>query len=163
MDQVPSILTDVLERDERLIWWDRPKRGLVLRAADAYLIPFSVVWSSMALFAAFAGFAKGKLFPDMLITSIFGVAGIHLLFGRFLQDAWRRGRLVYGLTSKRVLIVAPSRLTSIDLEQLGEMQLQGKRSGTGSIVFGRDRGVLAKFRHGHLDRSPGCADFREDQ
>ena len=33
MDQAPSILTDVVERDERLIWWDRPKRGLVLRAA----------------------------------------------------------------------------------------------------------------------------------
>jgi hypothetical protein len=43
----PDFLTSALEREERLVWWDRPQRGLVLRSGDVFLILFSLVWISI--------------------------------------------------------------------------------------------------------------------
>ena len=142
MDAAPSVLRNAIDRDERLIWWDRPKRGLTLRAADAFVIPFSIVWASGAATGVYATLTKGAQFPEVLFAGFFAVAGIYILIGRFFQDAWRRGRLVYGLTSKRILIVAPSRQTSLDLASIAEMQLQQQSNGTGSIVFGPDAGLF---------------------
>jgi hypothetical protein len=92
-------------------------------------------------------------------TVFFAAAGIYVLIGRFFQDAWRRGRLVYGLTSKRILIVAPSRQTSLDLAGIGEMQLQQKSNGTGSIVFGPDIGMFSPRGTGTLTGAPAVPTF----
>jgi hypothetical protein len=92
----PDMLTAALESNERLIWWDRPGRGLVLRSADAFLIPFSLVWVSIPSIGVFSTFRSAAPSPISLVPFLFVAAGLYLLVGRFFYDAWRRARTVYG-------------------------------------------------------------------
>ena len=44
----PQILKGEFGPGERLVWWDRPRQGIILRKADLYLIPFSLLWGGVA-------------------------------------------------------------------------------------------------------------------
>src|SRR5215813_5112214 len=121
MDAPPSMLVRALERDEKLIWWDRPQRGIVLRSIDMFIIPFSIVWAS---------------FPESLGAVLFLGVGAYVVAGRFIHDAWRRDRTLYALTNHRILIIQASNCRSLELAGIGEISLQSKGNGKGSIVFG---------------------------
>jgi hypothetical protein len=136
MDFPPALLNAALERGEKLIWWDLPQRGIVFRAIDAFLIPFSIFWISVPGSGAIAMLRGAELSPQAFMLVPFLVIGAYLLVGRFLYDAWRRGRTVYGLTDRRVLILRPSKQISLVLDRIGEMSLQERTNGRGSIVFG---------------------------
>jgi hypothetical protein len=137
MDAPPALLTSALESGERLTWWDRPQRGIVFRGSDGFLIPFSIVWASGASYGAVAMLNKATFSPpEVLMSLLFLALAIYIVIGRFLHDVWRRGRIVYGLTDRRVLIVRPSKLVSLSLEGITELNLEERGSGRGSIGFG---------------------------
>lgn len=54
-----SALTPYLHPGERLLWAGRPKRGLLLRGEDAFLIPFSLIWSLPMFPGAFSALVSG--------------------------------------------------------------------------------------------------------
>jgi hypothetical protein len=137
--QPPNILKSRLGPGERLIWWDQPRRGIVLRMIDFYLIPFSLVFFSFAIF--YTGMML--TFPNAPSSArLMGIGlvafGIYALIGRFFHDAWRRGRLAYGLTDDRVLIATPDRCRSLAIDNLGEINMEEFGNGEGSIAFGRE-------------------------
>ena len=135
----PKTLQDRLEPGERLIWWDRPKRGFLLRRTDFFLVPFSVLWCAFAIFWEYLVTKDGKAPTFFMLWGIpFVLVGIYFVFGRFLYDAWRRSRLVYGLTQERVLLATPKSCRSLMLDGIGEMNLEEFRRGEGSIAFGRE-------------------------
>lgn len=132
----PKELARRLDTRERLIWWGRPKQGLMLRKADRTLIPFSILWAGFALFWEYKAWNTSWFFRLWGIP--FVLIGIYMLVGRFFMDAWQRFRTVYGLTASRVLIVGPSTTYSIELENLGETALEEFGDGTGTIILGRE-------------------------
>lgn len=126
-------LTDLLGPGEHLIWWDRPPGGILFRNADMFLIPFSLLWAGFAGVTTFNG--RGPLFAQLL-GILFGAAGMYFVFGRFIHDAWRRQRTVYGLTNERAIIARPSQVKSISLGTLSEIDVMEHGGGTGTILFG---------------------------
>jgi hypothetical protein len=137
MDVPPALLTSALEKGEKLIWWDQPQGGIVFRAIDGFLIPFSIVWVSIPAAGAITTLrGASAVSPQSFMVVPFLAIGAYILVGRFLYDAWRRGRTVYGLTDQRALILRPSKQISITLDHISEMSLQERGSGRGSIVFG---------------------------
>jgi hypothetical protein len=157
----PAELTNVLESNERLIWWDRPHRGIVFRPADAFLIPFSLVWVSMPGVGVISMLRGGATSPTpfSLVPVLFVAIGLYLLIGRFFYDAWRRARTVYGLTNSRVLIVQPWKYKSLDLAGISEINLQLRRSGRGSIVFGPEYGVFDRRGNSGWGGAPAVPTF----
>ncbi|WP_428247508.1 hypothetical protein [Ferrovibrio sp.] len=133
--RVPSALSATLDAGEKLLWWGIPKQGFVLRRSDATLIPFSLFFLVFAIFWEWKALqAVDPVFPFFGIPFI--LAGLYITVGRFVHDAMRRRRTVYGVTDKRVLIVDARGMKSIELSGLNEIHLQKTASHVGTIVFG---------------------------
>src|SRR5580704_18792345 len=46
----PPMIEEQLGPQEQLLWAGRPPAGLLLRPAEAFLIPFSLLWCGFAIF-----------------------------------------------------------------------------------------------------------------
>jgi len=129
-----------LESGESLIWADRPRQGLVLRGGDAFLIPFSLVWFSFAVFWEFTVLSSGAPVFMSLWGVPFVLIGLYFVTGRFLVDARVRANTYYGLTSRRAIILSGllrRTVTSISLRTLNEISVTERADRSGSIVLGR--------------------------
>lgn len=124
---------------ERILWTGAPARGLLFSGRDALMIPFSLVWCGFAVFWTYTAARQGApLFFDVW-GAMFVCIGLFLVFGRFALDAWLRRRMSYAVTNRRILIQrgAPfSKFTSIDIERLPDVQMEGERAGRGNLRFG---------------------------
>lgn len=141
---IPQPLANAIERDEKLLWWDRPPEGLIFRQSDVFAIPFSAMWAGFTVFWEYQMVSNGAPSFFGLCGIPFILAGIYILIGRFFHDAWRRRGTVYGVTSQRAIIVACGETKSLELANLGEILLREADDGTGTISFGQEPSVLLR-------------------
>jgi hypothetical protein len=135
---------------ERILWTGRPKQGFALRPMDAFLIPFSLVWTGFVIAAFVPTTDSGTAgFPNVILI-VFLVIGIYFTVGRFIQDAAMRRRTSYGLTDQRALFRRGTKLTSLDLRHLPKLELSERRDGTGTIAF-QDGGFATYNRYSGLN------------
>jgi hypothetical protein len=135
----PPFLADRLEAGERLLWWDQPKQGIMLRSGEGLLILFLLLWTActcipLYLLAHYTGLLDDGIFAKFAIAAV--VLNIAYLIWPFLSDAWRRKRLFYGLTDKRIVFATADNFRSVRLESLGEITLKESKQGEGSVTFG---------------------------
>ena len=124
---------------EGLVWTGRPKIGVVFHMADIFLIPFSMVWGGFACFWEFL-----VLFSDApKWMALFGLPfvfiGLYLMFGRFIWDAKRRAKTVYGISPQRLFVLrggAQKTISIFKIKSLPQVKLRMARDGRGSIRFG---------------------------
>src|SRR5262245_43215078 len=150
-----QLLQSQLAPDERLIWFGQPRRGFVLRAIDVFVIPFSLMWGGIAIFAQVSVLTSDTTILSILFVLPFFVVGLYLLFRRFILDAKRRGATCYGITNERIIIISTlfsRNIRSVDLRTLDVISLNEKSDGSGTITFG-----LASRRYYGYDgtRFPG--------
>jgi len=151
-------LTEVLIRNElypgeRLVWAGRPKQGILFRESDVFMIPFSLLWGGFAIF----GVIVVMYDPSLLCKGsdplpVFGIpfilAGLYMIFGRFIVDSKSREKTYYVLTDQRVLILYRlfgKRVKSLNLRTLSDISLTEKADGTGSILFGQESPWTSQF------------------
>ncbi|AKT37902.1 hypothetical protein [Chondromyces crocatus] len=131
-----------LDPGEQLLWAGKPRQGLRLSSADAYLLPFGLVCSAFALiWEAMLVLFHGPLWFHVVgVTS--GLLAFHLVVGRYLVDALRRARTLYALTDRRALILesAGAQVTSIELGTPMPIALREELWARGTISFGVEEG-----------------------
>jgi hypothetical protein len=135
----PQEITAALSRGERVLWVGEPRRGLVLRSADLFQIPFSLFWAGFAVFWESSVVTTNAPFFFKLWGIPFVLIGIYLVIGRFFVDAKQREGTVYALTNERVLIASglfSRQLKSLDLRTLPEVSVSLNADGRGTIAFG---------------------------
>ena len=132
-----------LERElgagETLLWSGQPKQGLLLRPSDAVFIPFSLLWGGFALFWESGVLSGGAPFFFVLWGIPFVLVGVYIVVGRFFVDAYIRSKTSYGVTNERVLIIAglfSRTVKTLPLQTLGELSLEQRADGSGTITFG---------------------------
>ena len=163
-----------LAADEKILWTGRPLGGLRLQAADATLIPFSLMWGGFAIFWEY-----GVLFgldpsgspsssPAPIFMRLWGipfvVVGLYLIVGRFFGDAFQRARTIYAVTDQRILILTQAfgkRLRSLPLRTLPEMTLAEKSDGSGTIIFGASTFGAGAFGTNRRGERPPAFEFVE--
>lgn len=121
------------------MWSGRPRAGLVLRPVDAFMIPFSLLWGGFAIFWEYSVLTSGAPFFFRLWGIPFVLAGLHMIFGRFLVDMRQRERTIYGVTTERIVIVSglfTRQVKSLNLRTLSDVSLSERPDGSGTITFG---------------------------
>jgi hypothetical protein len=147
-----------LQPDELLLWTGRPGQGLLFRSYDVFMIPFSLLWGGFAFFWEFSVLyhlhlakTQGSSIPQYidLLFPLFGIpfciVGLYLIFGRFLQDIYRRRKTGYAITNKRAIIVTGffgHTVQSYYLDKLDNIRLKVRQDGSGTIRLAEPRSVL---------------------
>ena len=158
-----QVIGNELDPGERLLWSGQPRRGIVFRGTDVFMIPFSLLWGGFAIFWEAAVLwgghhGQGKVpFFFALWGVPFILIGLYLIFGRFLVDAAQRENTYYGLTDRRAIIVfglfgsqprglailiymlagvAWRRTKAIDLRTLTDIEMTESSDGSGTINLG---------------------------
>jgi len=140
-----------LQPNERILWTGKPRQGIILRTADALLIPFSLLWAGFAFFWETAVVVGGAPFFFELWGIPFVLVGCYVLFGRFIADARSCSRTDYAVTTDRVLIhsgLFHSTLRSVNLKTLSDMTLDTKNDGRGTITFGQTNPLSGWYGNG---------------
>jgi hypothetical protein len=136
-----AIIRAELGPPEELLWAGTARPGILLRAADWFVIPIGLVWCGMVGFGLVTTIAQGgpETWFGAVVLSAFMVFGLYCLFGRLLVDAWGRSRTCYGVSTERVIIVSGlSRrvVRSLNLDTLTDVILSERPSGSGCIILG---------------------------
>ena len=133
-------ISRVLDSDESLLWSGAPRQGLLLRAGDIFMIPFTLLWGGFAIFWEATVLQSNAPVFFALFGIPFVLIGLYMIVGRFFVDARIRAKTFYGLTSRRAIIVSGlfSRTTnSLPLRTLTDVSLQERQDRSGTIMFGR--------------------------
>ena len=144
--QISTVFRPHLLPDERVVWTGRPVRGLLLTENDWLLIPLSVLWAAVALYAMGGVFFSGATLISLLIGAAFGLATLFVVAGRFAVDAWIRSRTVYALSTRRALEIRAALIPKLLTAPLGgAVDLREGRGGRGTLTFQRppDLGAFA--------------------
>lgn len=145
-----SELRQHLDPYENLLWTGQPKKGIIFRSADIFLIPFSLLWCGFAIFWMVMVSQTDTLFA--LFGIPFVVIGLFFVFGRFIVDAQQRANTLYGLTEKRVIIksgIFSKKIKSIDIQSLTNLEVEESADGSG-VIF-----LAPKNQHTQLGNSMG--------
>jgi hypothetical protein len=136
---------------ESVLWTGRPNFGVIFHSDDWYLIPFSLLWGGFSIFweSGVLGYwghgSKGTPSIFMALWGIpFVVFGQYMIWGRFLHDAWRKRRIYYAVTNRRVLILQEGwkrKTSSTYLEVIPTIEREGEVRGT--MWFGPKYPVIA--------------------
>jgi hypothetical protein len=125
-----------LRADEQLLWHGVPDQRVWFTPADAFLVPFSIIWCAFAIFWEAGVVASGgpAFFEAWGIP--FVAVGVYFVAGRFAYKRYRKGRTIYGITSQRALI-ADSRSFADTPLQYQPVTVRRARDGRhASILFG---------------------------
>ncbi len=138
-----------LSASERLLWSGRPAQGLRLRANDALMIPFSLLWCGFAIFWEYSALQIPDNNPTAFIFPIWGIPfvciGLYLVVGRFFWESYVRGHTYYALTGQRALIVTDvwgNKVKSLPLSSMAEVTLSQRADGSGTITLGNVPGYM---------------------
>jgi|SRR5579871_5429560 len=136
---------------ETILWAGRPNTRIIFHCSDAQLIPFSLIWGSLGVFAevapilALSGHLSSRILlsppaPVMAILGIpFFVIGNYLIWGRFLQAARKKKRAYYAVTNQRVLALinlSKRQLASHTIRTLPAVIKEKRSDGFGTVRFG---------------------------
>ena len=137
-----------LDRGERLLWSGAPRQGIRIRPADAFLIPFSLLWGGFALFWNTSVWKAGAPLFFRLWGLPFLLMGAYITVGRFWVDAYRRARTAYGVTDQRILIssgIFSPTIESLSVHTLTGVTLTQRPDGSGTISFGPTHFAAAMY------------------
>jgi hypothetical protein len=128
-----------LGRSEKMLWSGVPRQGLLFRVGDAFLIPFSLLWTGFSVFWEHAAIANHAQ-PFFILWGVpFLLVGAYLIIGRFFLDMYQRARTYYAVTDERIIIVTglvSREVKSLSLRTLAEITLREKADGIGTVTFG---------------------------
>jgi len=142
-----SVIRQEIDLSEQILWAGRPLPGIVFRAYDLFMVPFSALWFGFVMFAAIEVFnSTTPMNPGDFILVFMLAFGAYFFAGRFVADAWMRALTYYGVTSESIVIVTRffgRGARTLSLRTLPEISISEGKGGHGTITFGPTLGLFA--------------------
>jgi hypothetical protein len=140
-----------LMKGERLLWSGRPDPKRLFARSDAFVIPFSLLWGSFAIFWEISVIREGWSFG--VIWGIpFVAIGLYMIAGRFFVKARRRRRTHYAVTDKRVLVIDRAGSTrAAFLNSIPTIDTRLRSDGSGTVIFGNPSAMQAAYADSGAD------------
>ena len=134
-------LAAYLRPGEQLLWSGRPDPGVRFTPADAFLVPFSVMWGGFALFWEGGVLSSGAP-PFFVVWGVpFVAVGLYFIFGRFVYKKRNKLRTAYGLTSDRAIVaVGSSSMTDSPIKQVPSSVRRTRDGSHVTVTFGNRGG-----------------------
>jgi hypothetical protein len=95
-----------LRADEQLLWYGAPDPRLWFTPADAFRVPFSLLWCGFVIFWESMAVAHGGSVFIRLWGILFVVVGLYVAVGRFFYKNYRKRRTAYAVTTRRAIVIA---------------------------------------------------------
>jgi hypothetical protein len=130
--QVQQLLRD----DEQLLWHGVPDPRVWFTQADAFAIPFSLLWCGFAIFWESSVVSGGGPVFARLWGIPFVLMGLYFAFGRFFYKAYSKRRTAYAITSQRAILIGPRRFMDLPLENQPITVNRSRDGGHASVVIG---------------------------
>jgi hypothetical protein len=133
------IFQTFLNPAEKIIWSGKPRQGLLFRRSDIFFVPFSIIWTVLAVWWELGNVLSDLPFQEKLWGIVMLSVAAYILLLRFLVDLAFRYLTFYALTNQRVLIhtgLLKTTLISLPLADIQEINLDLRKNGRGDIVFG---------------------------
>jgi hypothetical protein len=132
-----------LQPRERLIWSGRPVQGPVFRRDDLWLVPASlaVTWFAVDWNATMWSMGGAEDLSFGFHGALLLLGAFYFAIGRFIHDAWLRGRTYYAITDQRLIFLQRGlfgRFRSIALGHLPLLDYEEYGDGRGTITFDFD-------------------------
>lgn len=171
-----DVFLSELESDEKILWSGKPDLSRILNNADFLFIPLglfpvfgSIVMILMGFGVIFSPEEEESFLPFVVFLSLIPMTiGFYLSFGRLIHKRRKRNRTYYALTNNRVIMITKSRrtrVTSLPLKDIKEINKSKHLDGNGTIYFGRLR-PFSFFEDSGLDffseyYAESCVAFRD--
>jgi hypothetical protein len=129
---------------EAFKWVGLARQGIFFRSTDLFIIPFSILWTGMALSSGattYQSYLNGSvgLFRVLFILPFLAM-GLYLVILRFFIDSFKRKHAYYAITDQRVLInnqtAFDEKLVAIELANLPALTVSKSRKNLTTIEFG---------------------------
>jgi hypothetical protein len=154
--EIAAELQGEMSTGESLLWSGQPQQKVIFHQQDWFAIPFSLIWGGFAIFweCGVTGFwgnsAHAHSAPGFFVLwgIPFIVIGQYMIWGRFFYTAWKKARIYYGVTSKRVLVLNTGnnrRVTDAYFPNIDSVSLTTRRDGIGTIEFTPEPGAQSPW------------------
>lgn len=138
-----------------MTWFGKPNPHVIFHPSDWYVIPFSLLWGGFAIFwelgvSGHGGFKESNPSWFMMLWGVpFVVIGQYFIWGRFFYAAWKKRRILYAITNRRVIVmVKPPRAKTISayLDAIPSIEKTIRPNGIGTLTFGQAPPIWASGR-----------------
>ena len=150
-----NLLQGELLPGESVTWSGKPNPHIIFHPNDWYLIPFSLLWGGFAIFwelgaSGHGGFRESNPSWFMMLWGVpFVLIGQYFIWGRFFYTAWKKRRLIYAITNRRVIVlVKPPQAKTISayLEAIPSTEKTIRPNGIGTLIFGQTPPIWSSGR-----------------
>lgn len=154
MNDPRSRILPLLRLGEHLLWVGQPDPRVRFTGADAFLVPFSVLWGGFAILWEVMALTTVRQ-PFFVLWGIpFVLVGLYFIFGRFIFKKRRKTATIYALTNSRAIVRTGDRSIA-DSPIIGlPMKVDRSRDGRHvSVTFGSQGlgGLLGMYQNTGLD------------
>ena len=150
---------------ESILWQGRPQRFTPFTASDGYLIPFSIFWCSFLVRPLWSDLKEGFNVTTLFLIP-FILAGLYILFGRFVIRWYLLRHTDYAITTQKVLRRRNRKVDILQGFSLPPFSIKEHKDGLKSISFGQSSLLRSSFSSNNRRNSvwdPGfCLEYLAD-
>ena len=146
---IENELSDYLRKGEKLIWTGKPKRGIIFRRSDRFLVATSLLWVGFVSFWTINAIQYNPPFFSTRVKIIVVFTGVYITIGRFFMDAKKRANTVYGITTEGIIIKSGiffREIESLNINTLSNITIDHEAQNCGTITLGpKDKDLMVRY------------------